>query len=208
MDTHAQEETRLYANAMCEIVKPMFPFTFNAFENYTLRSVTFSETEMKYLKGELDEHQIKRDMGKRELSEFLKKIQDFTLHSIRNLQYLDKGEPMTYSTSTGVKLIDHSNSSKSKENNKEEKEKEENHVFLPFDPETGEVLTETPKFVPITSEQHNALFSHLVEVNLDVPNLFWRDPQDRIHRKEETQELYSLQTHLQNLCKDCDSNEQ
>jgi len=49
-DNHAQEEIRDFANAMYELVKPHFPLSCEAFEDYVLNSVTFSGAEMKFLR--------------------------------------------------------------------------------------------------------------------------------------------------------------
>jgi len=50
IDPHAQEEIRDFANAMYELVKPHFPLSSEAFEDYSLNAVTFSGPEMKLLK--------------------------------------------------------------------------------------------------------------------------------------------------------------
>jgi len=49
MDWHAQEETRMYANAMYELIKPVVPVACEAFEDYMLHSVSFSRAEMEFL---------------------------------------------------------------------------------------------------------------------------------------------------------------
>ena len=49
-DPHAQEEIRDFGNAMYELVKPIFPLSCEAFEDFNLNSVTFSGPEMKFLK--------------------------------------------------------------------------------------------------------------------------------------------------------------
>jgi len=49
MDKHAQWEIREYANAVAEIVKEIWPRTFELFEEYSLYSVTLSRTERKDL---------------------------------------------------------------------------------------------------------------------------------------------------------------
>lgn len=49
MDEHAQWEIREYANAVAEIVKEIWPRTFELFEEHSLHSVTLSRTERKYL---------------------------------------------------------------------------------------------------------------------------------------------------------------
>jgi len=49
MDSHAQEEIRLYANAMYEIVKQVCPVACEAFEDYVLNAKKFSAMEIKVL---------------------------------------------------------------------------------------------------------------------------------------------------------------
>lgn len=51
MDPTAQEEIRVYADKIWEIVKVWVPATAKAFENYQLNSVSFSGDEMEFLKG-------------------------------------------------------------------------------------------------------------------------------------------------------------
>lgn len=46
MDSHAQYEIRMYANAMAEIVKQVVPVAWEAFEDYVLYSKKFSRMEM------------------------------------------------------------------------------------------------------------------------------------------------------------------
>ncbi|GIX03086.1 MAG: flavin-dependent thymidylate synthase [Planctomycetaceae bacterium] len=47
MDDHAQEEIRLYARTLgYEIVKPLFPLVWEAFEDYRLQSLTLSRLEI------------------------------------------------------------------------------------------------------------------------------------------------------------------
>jgi thymidylate synthase (FAD) len=47
----AQYEIRVYANAMAEILKSLFPRTWQLFEEYDLYAASFGRTEMKVLKG-------------------------------------------------------------------------------------------------------------------------------------------------------------
>lgn len=46
MEAHAQWETRMYANAISEIVKAWCPFAWEAFVDYRLEAVTFSRQEI------------------------------------------------------------------------------------------------------------------------------------------------------------------
>jgi thymidylate synthase (FAD) len=50
MDSHAQYEIRVYADAIAEIVKQWVPGAYAAFEEYRLHAVSFSRKEMEALK--------------------------------------------------------------------------------------------------------------------------------------------------------------
>ena len=72
---HAQMEIVAYAEAMYKLVKPLFPITSQAFEDYWLNSRTFSALELKLLKEclmkNLDTSLIESDkMSKNELNDF------------------------------------------------------------------------------------------------------------------------------------------
>jgi thymidylate synthase (FAD) len=49
MDSHAQYEIRVYANAIAEVIKDLFPIAYEAFENYILESVQFSGSDKKIM---------------------------------------------------------------------------------------------------------------------------------------------------------------
>lgn len=49
LDSHAQYEIRVYAEAIAEIVREWVPATWSAFEDYRLNAVTFSGKEMQVL---------------------------------------------------------------------------------------------------------------------------------------------------------------
>jgi thymidylate synthase (FAD) len=49
MDPHAQAEIRVYAEAMYEMIKELFPLACEAFEDYVLNAMTFSAMEQKAL---------------------------------------------------------------------------------------------------------------------------------------------------------------
>ena len=49
-DSHAQREIRDYADAMYELVKPNFPLCCEAFEDYSQNAVTFSASEMEFIR--------------------------------------------------------------------------------------------------------------------------------------------------------------
>lgn len=51
MDSHAQFEIRVYAETIAEIIKQIFPMSYEAFEDYILNSVTFSTAELSILKN-------------------------------------------------------------------------------------------------------------------------------------------------------------
>jgi len=81
MDSHAQEEIRLYANAMYEIVKQVCPVACEAFEDYVLNARKFSAMEIKVLKDMLSviEEEYKQgykpyNMTDREWKAFLEKL--------------------------------------------------------------------------------------------------------------------------------------
>ncbi|MGB9663914.1 MAG: FAD-dependent thymidylate synthase [Ignavibacteria bacterium] len=79
MDKHAQYEIRVYAEKMAEIVKAVVPIAYEAFEDYVLKSVTFSKNEIlilkKYLPEKIDDAEIdKLDISKYEKAEFLDKL--------------------------------------------------------------------------------------------------------------------------------------
>ncbi len=50
LDTHAQYEIRVYAEAMAQIVKEKVPLAWKAFEDYKLNSLEFSGPELLALK--------------------------------------------------------------------------------------------------------------------------------------------------------------
>jgi len=49
LDNHSQYEIRVYAEAIYELIKPLFPLACEAFEEYILKSQRFSKTELKVL---------------------------------------------------------------------------------------------------------------------------------------------------------------
>lgn len=46
MDSHAQYEIRMYANAMAQMVSEHFPIAYEAFKDYKLNAITFSRLEL------------------------------------------------------------------------------------------------------------------------------------------------------------------
>jgi len=53
LDEHAQWEMRVYAEAIAELIKPIVPVTYQAFEDYILNSVTLSKTELDCLRNQI-----------------------------------------------------------------------------------------------------------------------------------------------------------
>jgi len=89
MDSHAQWEIREFANAMYNLVKPLFPLACEAFEDYAVNSTKFSAQELVLLKRIISNDRwldvstdFRSDKGiashfgisQRELSEFTKKL--------------------------------------------------------------------------------------------------------------------------------------
>ena len=58
LDSHAQYEVRIYAEAMWKVIKDAYPMCANAFTEYQLESVTFSKSEMSTLRYLLSGGQI------------------------------------------------------------------------------------------------------------------------------------------------------
>jgi thymidylate synthase (FAD) len=81
MDSHAQLEIRQFANAMFDIIKPLFPVACEAFEDYVLHAKSFSRMEMEELRSIIS-HFIDQgfeinkpaSMTDREWKEFIDKI--------------------------------------------------------------------------------------------------------------------------------------
>jgi thymidylate synthase (FAD) len=78
MDDHAQKEIRDYANMIYNIVKPLAPYTFEAFEDFRLNAVQLSFAEQKVLSqvlGNTDIDAINMDvLSKGEAREFRDKL--------------------------------------------------------------------------------------------------------------------------------------
>lgn len=77
MDSHAQYEIRMYANAMYEIVKQIVPVACEAFEDYVLNACKFSAMEMEIIRQVFSDYTTCKwdgSMTKREMSDFLKKV--------------------------------------------------------------------------------------------------------------------------------------
>jgi len=81
MDHHAQLEIRQFANAIADIIKPIVPISWQAFEDFRLNSVRFSAQEIKQMRvlfGQLPIDKVKDDhkvLTDREWTEFVAKLQ-------------------------------------------------------------------------------------------------------------------------------------
>lgn len=99
LDRHAQQEIRMFAEALAEIFKVWLPWTWKAFVDYRLEAVSFSRMEMVALKGlikklesllpvcdEIDSLKLEvqdileekeEELSKREFGDLFSKIQTF-----------------------------------------------------------------------------------------------------------------------------------
>jgi len=80
IDPHAQYEIRVYAEAMAEMTKRVVPLAWEAFEDYALKSETFSRLELEVILEHLDITGVTREslegkgLSRREAEEFLQKL--------------------------------------------------------------------------------------------------------------------------------------
>jgi thymidylate synthase (FAD) len=82
LDSHAQLEIRVYAEAIATMIEELFPAAMSAFYDYQLHSEQFSRMELKVLKNltlgttreKVKELMDLEGLGKRERGEFLKKM--------------------------------------------------------------------------------------------------------------------------------------
>ena len=80
LDPHAQPESRAYAQGISEILKFLWPKSYELFEEFTLHAVKFSRTEMQLLKSLFIEgpieilEQYKEKLGPKRFESFLAKI--------------------------------------------------------------------------------------------------------------------------------------
>lgn len=79
MDSHAQYEIRVYAEAMAKIIQELFPIAYRAFEDYQLNARTFSGPAVMLLRemvGDLgrDTVTLPEGMSQREWQEFQKEL--------------------------------------------------------------------------------------------------------------------------------------
>ena len=76
-DKHAQEEIRLYAKELKEIVKEYCPVTIDAFENFTEKSIKFSNEELKIITKEENIDSLKSKSGKADFINKINKIKEY-----------------------------------------------------------------------------------------------------------------------------------
>ncbi len=80
LDSHAQYEIRVFAEAMATITKELFPIAYEAFEDYRLHSMSFTGPEISILQQlitskEFDaERLVELGLSKRESAEFILKM--------------------------------------------------------------------------------------------------------------------------------------
>ncbi len=84
LDPHAQEEVRVYAQAIHKILSEKFPIAMRAFDDYIWHSANFSAIEMRLLRVLIEEGVNNNDLqllmesvglSKREMKEFRKKLE-------------------------------------------------------------------------------------------------------------------------------------
>jgi thymidylate synthase (FAD) len=81
MDPHAQEEIRVYADAIAEMVRVKFPLSYEAFTDYRLEAMSLSRLEQRALRvyfastGAPDEAEMQLGMSDREWSAFIVKCE-------------------------------------------------------------------------------------------------------------------------------------
>lgn len=80
-DAHAQYETRMVAEAMYDLIKPLFPIACEAYQDYLRDAVTLSRMEVELVRDLLREQGITIDparygMSKREAQEFVARFLD------------------------------------------------------------------------------------------------------------------------------------
>lgn len=80
MDSHAQYEIRVYADAIAEILKEIVPIAYKAFEDYQLNALRFSRNELELLKSMIlkdipgEDIMLEKGLSKREIEEFKEKL--------------------------------------------------------------------------------------------------------------------------------------
>lgn len=74
LDSHAQLETRLLAQAVASYVAEVCPISYQAFTDYVLGAVTFSANELAALSISFDNVKAKGNLSKREVKELEEKL--------------------------------------------------------------------------------------------------------------------------------------
>ncbi len=74
LDSHAQYETRVYAEAVYQIIKPIVPIACEAFEDFVLNAKTFSAKEVALIKQHLENFDFST-LTNKEKSKFIKKLE-------------------------------------------------------------------------------------------------------------------------------------
>lgn len=76
MDSHAQAEIRMYANAIGQLIKPVVPLAWEAFEDYRLNTMVLSALEIDYLRAMFGYEPIHggKQLSRREHEELKAKI--------------------------------------------------------------------------------------------------------------------------------------
>lgn len=78
LDSHAQMEIRVFAEAMADLVKERVPIAWRAFADYRLGSMSFSKLELDVLRSLLSGQTVELDKaipGRRERNEFVEKME-------------------------------------------------------------------------------------------------------------------------------------
>lgn len=76
-DSHAQYEIQEYAKAMLDVVKKWVPFTYEAFEEYVVKSAHLSKTQLEIVKSMISGKKISQEesgLTKREWQELTEKL--------------------------------------------------------------------------------------------------------------------------------------
>jgi len=82
MDSHAQPEIQLYANAMYDLIKPLVPAVVEAFEDYILGSVTLSRMDVEKIGNQMKYGTHEPYPSKSEENDLLKKMDIIGLRSL------------------------------------------------------------------------------------------------------------------------------
>jgi len=75
MDSHAQKEIRVFADAMFELVKTVFPIACQAFLDYRMGCVSLTRLELEAIKNKINTLSINNKRENKEYQDKLKKMQ-------------------------------------------------------------------------------------------------------------------------------------